>query len=328
MSIAVKPTYKRNRLPEKGKPIIVEEVPTPELKEGQVLIQVHAAPICPADFLWTLGIYPTNTDIPGLESAGIVIKSGGGAKADALVGKPVATLNPNGNWAEYTVAEVQNVFEISPDSNIKIAACSFINPLTVLGMLTHVKNGNHKAVVHTAGASSIGKILIQSLEKEGLKSINIVRKQDQVEKLSKDFPYAVFLNSTAPDFQEQLTKHATELNATIAFEAVGGPLLGQVLAALPPKSALYFYGNLTGQPGSGINSGDIIFKRKTIQGYMVGDFLADPAFMAEVPKIVYNLPANLQSEIQKEFSLAQANEAIQFMLANGSGGRVIINPAL
>lgn len=63
-------------LQEFGKPTMVKEIPVPEIKEGELLIKVEAAPINPSDYMYTLGLYPIHKKaptVPGLEGAGTVI---------------------------------------------------------------------------------------------------------------------------------------------------------------------------------------------------------------------------------------------------------------
>lgn len=63
---------------------------------------------------------------------------------------------------------------------------SFVNPLTVIVMLNKVKAANVKAVVHTAAASSLGRMMNRLFASEGISVINVVRRDEQVELLKKE----------------------------------------------------------------------------------------------------------------------------------------------
>ena len=43
----------------------------------------------------------------------------------------------------------------------KVAASSFVNPLTALGFIETMKMENHSSLVHTAAASNLGQMLIK-----------------------------------------------------------------------------------------------------------------------------------------------------------------------
>lgn len=60
---------------------------------------------------------------------------------------------------------------------------SFVNPLTVYFMLEELKQKNLKSVVHTAGASQLGKMMTRYFSENGVEVISIVRKEEQIEQL-------------------------------------------------------------------------------------------------------------------------------------------------
>lgn len=69
------------------------QVPVQTPGKNQVLVRVEAATLNPSDILFMRGLYNvklTYPYTPGWEGSGTVVKSGGGALADALFGKRVA----------------------------------------------------------------------------------------------------------------------------------------------------------------------------------------------------------------------------------------------
>ena len=75
----------------------------PEIKEDEVLIEVHATGINRPDILQRQGLYPMPkgvTQIPGLEVAGIISQIG--SKVEKFkVGDKVCALTNGGGYAEY-----------------------------------------------------------------------------------------------------------------------------------------------------------------------------------------------------------------------------------
>ena len=53
---------------------------------------------------------------------------------------------------------------------------SFVNPLTALAMLDKTKAGKHKAIIFTAAASSLGRMLNRLFIEEEIPIINVVRR--------------------------------------------------------------------------------------------------------------------------------------------------------
>lgn len=76
-----------------------------------------------------------------------------------------------------------------------------MNPLTALAMLEKTKEGGHKAIIHTAAASSLGRMLNRLFIPEGIPIINVVRRDEQAEILKNEGAKYI-LNSTDSNFEE------------------------------------------------------------------------------------------------------------------------------
>src|SRR5688572_27632610 len=143
----------------------IAELPVPRLRPGQVLVRIEAAPCNPSDLLLLQGKYgalkklPT---VPGWEGAGCVVASGGGWLAGWLQGKRVACGlqgDRAGTWAEYFVAKAGECIPLKSKLTLEQAESLIINPFTAVGLLETARKGGHRAAVHTAGASQLGRML-------------------------------------------------------------------------------------------------------------------------------------------------------------------------
>src|SRR5256885_12432521 len=120
-------------------------------------------------------------------------------------------------------------------------------------MVETMRAENHTALVHTAAASNLGQMLVKICADDGVPLVNIVRKPEQVELLEGiDAEHVV--DSSQPDFAEQLTEAIRATGATLAFDAVGGgTLAGDILSAMepaqPPLGSYTPYGSATYNPG-------------------------------------------------------------------------------
>ena len=93
------------------------------------------------------------------------------------------------------------------------AASSFVNPLTALGMVETMRMEGHTALVHTAAASSLGIMLNKVCIKEGVALVNIVRKQEQVDLLTK-LGAKFVVNTSSESFKKDLYKAIDATGAT------------------------------------------------------------------------------------------------------------------
>ncbi len=82
-----------------------------------------------------------------------------------------------GAWSDYTLVR-ENEYVLLPKSftDLKMASCLFINPLTALCFMDIVRKNNSDCVIQTAGASAVGKIFTRLCFLDNIKIINIVRK--------------------------------------------------------------------------------------------------------------------------------------------------------
>jgi NADPH:quinone reductase len=236
------------------------EVAPPEPTE--VVVRVEAAPINPSDIGLLFGAADLETlatsgsgasakatarvperalramagragqSLPvGNEGAGVVVAAGSSAAAQTLLGKTVALLG-GAMYAQYRTIKEDQCLVLPPGTKPAEGASCFVNPLTALGMVETMRREGHKALVHTAAASNLGQMLNKLCLADGVQLVNIVRNPEQ-EKILEAIGAKHIVNSTAPDFREQLTAAVKTTGATLGFDAVGGgPLAGQILAAM------------------------------------------------------------------------------------------------
>jgi NADPH:quinone reductase-like Zn-dependent oxidoreductase len=253
--------------------VFLESVTVPEAGPGEVLVRVEAAPVNPSDLGLLLGgadlaaavvtgsaerpvltapipdagmralAGRVGTPMPvGNEGAGTVVAAGSSAEAQALLGKTVAVAG-GAMYSQYRLVNAAACLQL-PDGTPAIdGASSFVNPMTVLGMVETMRMEGHTALVHTAAASNLGQMLSRLCIEEQIPLVNIVRKQAD-EELLRSTGAAYVCNSAATEFARNLTGALRETGATLAFDAVGGgKLASQILtcmeAAVSEASAGY-----------------------------------------------------------------------------------------
>lgn len=157
---------------------------------GEVLIKVEAAPINPSDLYMMQGQYSgkfTYPLVPGAEGAGTVIASGGGFMGRRLMNKRVGftrqaesggKFSKNGSYAEYCVTNAYQCVELNANVSFEQGACSFVNPVTAIGLLEKTKEYKARAVIQTGAASQLGRMMIRLYNQNRIPCINIVRRQE------------------------------------------------------------------------------------------------------------------------------------------------------
>jgi NADPH:quinone reductase len=350
------------------------EEPVPEPKPHEVIVRVEASPMNPSDLGLLFGAADMKTAKPsgtperpvitatvpeaamkamagrldqsmpiGNEGAGVVVAAGASPEAQALVGKTVAMLG-GAMYTQYRCLPAAQCMALPEGTTPAEGASAFVNPLTALGMVETMRREGHKALVHTAAASSLGQMLNKICLADGVELVNIVRRKEQAEIL-RDIGAKHVCDASAPSFMDDLTDALDATGATLAFDAVGGgKLAGQILNAMeaallrkateysrygtPIHKQVYIYGGLDRGPteftrGFGMTWG--------MGGWLLFNFLqkvgAEGAARLKA-RVAAELKTTFASRYTKEVSLREAlrPEEIAVYAKQATGEKYLLNP--
>lgn len=312
--------------------LYTKEVPIPSPQKGEVLIRMHASPINPSDLSNLQGTYahkPNYPYVPGVEGCGTVISSGGGIVANMRKGKFVALSSSNkhyGTWAEYAVTSAMNCIPVSKYIDKNDASMLIVNPLTALSFINIIKTKKAKAIISTAAYSTLGKMFLHLCTDHKIEVLNIVRKEEHIEAL-KELGAVHVLNSNRADFKERLNALSKKLNVSIAFDAVGGELASTILENIPIHSNFISYAKLSEEDVS-VNPRTILQNDLKIEGFYLGSYtktlpLAKVLGMTKSAKKL--IASQARPNISKNFSLNNAQEAVDYYKNNMSEGKVLLS---
>jgi NADPH:quinone reductase len=354
--------------------VSLTRVPTPLPGANEVLVRVEAAPINPSD----LGLLFAGADmtkasqrgtkdqplvaarIPdaalksmaarfdlsmpvGNEGAGVVVEAGSSGAAQALLGRTVAALG-GAMYSQYRCVPLEQCLPLPAGTTPAEGASSFVNPLTALGMVETMRSEGHTALVHTAAASNLGRMLNRICLEDGIALVNIVRHQAQVD-LLRAMGAAHVCNSDSPTFVQDLIEALSATGATIAFDAIGGgKLAGQILmcmeAALSRKATQYSrYGSATHKQVyvyGALGQGPIELSRNVGMAWGVGGWLVTPFLQKIGAAATQKLKQRVASELKTTFASAYAGEVsliealdletIAVYRQSATGHKYLINP--
>jgi NADPH2:quinone reductase len=308
------------------------ELPMPRPAAGQVLVRVAAAPINPADQMFIRGLYglkPPLPVVPGFEGSGTVVAAGSMA-ARLLVGRRVGCVpaaGSDGTWAEYVVAPARTCLPLLPSISTEQGSMLFVNPFSAWALMELARRGKHRAMVQTAAASALGRMLLKLARKEKLPLVNVVRRAEQ-EQLLRQLGAEHVVNSSEPEFEERLRIKCHELEATLAFDAVAGPMTGQLAQALVDGGTVIVYGGLSEQECR-IHPQELIFHRKKIEGFWLADFFGK-GFGKDQLRALVGVPAlvgkDMETPIRARLPLESAAEALRLASSDMTAGKVLFTP--
>ncbi len=307
----------------------VEDVEQPVPGENQVLVKLRARSINPSDLLTVRGLYgalPKLPSTPGLEGMGEVAEVGSGVK-NFRAGQRVIPLGVPGTWQEYLVAESTQLIPVPDSVNDQTAAQFVVNPLTAWIMTVEelaMKPGEW--LLQTAAGSTLGRVVLQIARLRGFKTINVVRRREQVEEL-KQLGADEVICTGDEDLVERVKEITGRDGLTKAIDAVGGQTGGAVVRALGRKGVMLVYGLLSMEPMP-VDSGRMIFTSTTIRGFWLTEWMRStaPEKMQAVTGELLRMMATSEivPPVEAEYPLADALAAIEHAERTGRSGKVLL----
>jgi len=316
-----------------GGPLELVEVQLPEPGPGEVLVKIGAAPVNPSD----LAVIRRGQGgefvpfIPGLEGAGVVVKAGKGILPRLWLNRRVACSpkkGSGGTWAEYMVTDAGHCFPLNSKISTEQGSMTLVNPLTALDFVAIAKRGGYRAMINNAAASSLGRMLELLCMKNNIILINIVRSREKAGELGKKGSRYVLISSE-PEFEARLSELAAKLEARLLFDSVCGEGFPSLLKAMPDKSTIYIYGNLSPSEYISVNPRELLSRDISIKGYYLANRVREQGVLKKMRNIITVgklMSSGMSPVIRTKFPLAETQKAIDTYLSAMSEGKVLIIP--
>ena len=290
-----------------------------------------AAPVNPSDLLTVRGQYarlPQLPGTPGFEGVGIVDAAGPGLLGRFLIGKRVAALNSRtGSWAESAIVAAKQAIPLSKHLSLEQAAMFFVNPATAYVLTRKVLAlPSGEWLLQTAAGSALGRMIIRLGKRFGFKTINVIRRPEQVAELQA-LGGDVVIADAGSRMREQVRSATGGRGVGYAVDAVGGATGAAAAGCLAPGGRLVLYGTLSGEPLP-LSPRDLIATSATIEGFWLGDWMAKQNLLGKLilVRTITGLMRDgvLVSDIGQCFPLASIAEAVQTAEKVGRGGKVLL----
>jgi NADPH:quinone reductase-like Zn-dependent oxidoreductase len=313
---------------------VQDDVPAPQPARGEVLVRMLASPVNPSDLMYIAGKYglkPRYPATPGFEGVGVVEATGGGLLGWLRKGKRVAVISDRtGNWAEYTVTKARQVVPVPDDLSDEQAATFFVNPATAIVMTQSVLRITRGAwLLQSAAGGELGKMIIRLGKKFEFRTVNVVRRREQVDELKKLGADVVLVESDGP-LPAQVSAAVPD-GVRYAIDPVGGKTGSEVIAALAPGGRCLLYGSLTDEPLT-IHPRFLLSNDVSVSGFWLATWarLQGAFTMLSLFRKVRALMREgvLQSTFAATYPLEDVKKAVEHAAAPGKGGKVLLRIGL
>ncbi len=308
---------------------VVDEQPG-ELAPGEALVEVVATSINPSDIMTLSGQYgllPKLPAVPGNEGVGRVVEVSGSAavRPGQLVFLPMGA----GTWRTHLKAKAERLLPVPEGADPLQMAMLSINPPTA-ELLLHafIQPQPGEWVMQNAANSAVGRYLITLAKREGLKTVNVVRREELVQELRDLGADAVVVDG--PDLPAKVREATGDAKIRLGIDAVGGSATTRLGDSLAPGGIVVNYGAMSGK-GPSLSAVATIFKDVTLRGFWLVNWMnkTPRPEQAALMQRLANLVAEgvLYAPVEATFPLENIKEALTRAMEGGRQGKVLLTPA-
>ncbi len=318
----------------RGGPEVIRtgEVPDPAPGRGEVLVRVRAAALNRADLLQRRGQYAppagTREDVPGLELAGEVLRTGEGAAA-FRPGDRVMAICAGEGQAELAVVHERMLLPIPERLSFEEAAAlpeAGITAHDALFTLGGLRPG-WPVLVHAAG-SGVATVAIQLAKAAGATVLGTSRTQDKLEKARPlGLDHALLVARDAPRFADEVRRLTGGRGCPLVLDFVGAAYARENLAALAPRGVLVVVGTMGGAEAA-TDLRVLMQRRASVVGTTLRmrpldeKIAATQAFARDVLPLV--AAGRVRPVVDEVLPAERAREAHERMERNESFGKLVL----
>jgi NADPH:quinone reductase-like Zn-dependent oxidoreductase len=296
---------------------------------GEVVFDVLAFPINPADVSFCRGTYrlkPTLPATPGAEAIGRVTAVGAGV-SHVRPGDLVINLERE-NWAQRRRVKGAAVIAVPPALDLRQGAMLRINPPTALLLLTDVVDlGPGEWVIQNVANSAVGRLVIRLARARGLRTMNVVRRDSLFGELGALGADACAVDG--PDLAETVKAKTGGAAIRLGLDAVSGRATARLSSCLAEGGLVCNYGSMSGEDPV-MSRGALTSGGQTLVGFILGRALARRS-LAEIRAIYADLGAqllagNLSAPVERVYPIEEIKAALTHAQRGERTGKILVAP--
>jgi trans-2-enoyl-CoA reductase len=296
---------------------------------GEVVFDVLAFPINPADISMCRGTYrlrPTLPATPGAECVGRVAAVGAGV-THVRAGDLVINLQRE-NWAQRRRVKGDDVIALPAGIDVPQAAMLRINPPTALLLLTDIvalRPGDW--IVQNVANSAVGRLVIRLARARGIKTVNVVRRAALFDELSALGADVCAVDG--PDLAETVQARTGGAPIRLGHDAVSGRATARLSSCVAEGGVVCNYGSMSGEDPV-MSRGALTGGGQSLVGFILGRGLARRS-LAEVRALYADLAQQmakgiLSAPVEKVYPIEDIKAALAHAQRGERSGKILVVP--
>lgn len=309
--------------------LVVEDLDSPQIKKGEVLLDVHAAGVNFPDTLIIEGKYqfkPPFPFSPGGEAAGVVAAVG--EKISHLnVGDRVMALTGWGSFAEQVAVSGQNVLPIPAEMDFTTAAAFSMTYGTSMHALKQRANLQPGETLLVLGASGgVGLAAVEIGKAIGARVIAAASTNEKLE-IARKAGADELINYSEASLRERLKELTDGQGVDVIYDPVGGKLFEEAFRSIAWNGRMLVVGFAAGGEIPALPANLPLLKGASLIGVFWGAFAQrQPQDNAANFKQLFAWYAEgkLRPLVSQTFALEQVAEAIDTLGQRKAVGKLVV----
>ena len=302
----------------------LEEIPTPKPGPGQVVVQIKAAGVNPADTYMRSGNYSNKPPLPytpGTDGAGMIESVGAGVTRVKTGDRVYTARTVSGTYAEYALALESQVQHLPEGISWAQGAGVFVPYATAyraLEQLAHARGGE-TLLVHGA-SGGVGVAAVQLARARGMVVIGTAGTDKGRALALREGAHHVVDHGAAgcPDKVKELTGGK---GVDVILEMLANVNLGADLQMLAPRGRVVVIGN---RGEVTINPRELMSRDAAVYGMLLWNISEADVQAAHAALVAGLENGTLRPVVGTELPLASAPEAHRKVLEKGAFGKIVL----
>src|SRR3954471_9204824 len=297
------------------------DLPVPEPGPEEVLVRVARAGVNFADTHQRQDQYVARQSlpmIPGGEVAGVREDTGG----------RVVALTGHGGYAEYVAAPANRCFPVPDGVDDDTALALLIQGLTAWHLYRTAGRVQHgeTVVVHSA-AGGVGSLAVQLGKGMGAGRVIATAGSGELRALARELGADAAVDGAAEGLADRLLEANHGAPVDVVFEAAGGEVFDESLAALAHFGRLVVYG-ISSREQNEVRTGRLMRRSHTIAGFWLWDCLDRPTMIDHALADLFARAqrGELRVVVGATYPLSEAAQAQIDLAERRTRGKLLLDP--
>ena len=308
--------------------LVVEDIPSPPMRDGAVRVAIHAAGLNFADILLIAGQYQTKPPLPytpGSEAAGVVTEVGAGVR-HVKPGDRVMAILEGGGYAEEAVTDAARVLPIPAGMDFAAAAGFPIAYGTSHGALewrARLKPGEWLLV--TGAAGGVGLTAVEIGKAMGARVIAAAGGPEKL-KVAQDHGAEHLIDYSKEDIRERVKAITAGKGADVIYDPVGGDVFEACMRSIAWEGRIIVIGFAAGKIPQ-VPANVVLVKNIDVIGFFWGSYLPrKPEMVGQSMKQLLRWfeEGKLKPHVSDRYDLKDAAKALEMLKQRKSTGKVVL----